>query len=311
MPKEVFIDLFLISSTSLKNYTRCYYDARTTPQAKKEGPVFDHQCLEESGLEEYCGYYKNPKGNPKPANVANAMENECSDYLDIARKLVASGKDKDAVQNVKGDKQKEKLEVFLKYERCKQILYKYVDPCLEKSDLIRKCQTSRIRTTKILRLKMPFIEHFLQAFPDMQVIYYTRDPRAMVASRYGKDGPKIPESWKRGVLLLCDEMASDIQALDELEPKYPGVFLRVRYEDLVSNPDETMVSLFDHIDLDPLPETYEWLNESLHSTKNEGVRRTNATLVMSRWRTRFQESDIDEVSHNPRCWKVLKRLGYE
>lgn len=307
MPREVFIDEFASRSMSLKNYTKCYYRARTTPQAKKEGPVYVHECIQQSGLEEYCGCHEHPDSNHKQATVANSIPNGCPDYLEIAQKLVASGKENNAMQNVTGNPKK--LETFLKYERCKQVLFKSVDPCLEDSKLIEDCQASQIRTTMILGLKMPFMEHFLKAFPDVHIVYYTRDPRAIIASRYGENGPKLPESWKRGVLLLCDEMASDIQALEVLEPEYPGVFLMMKYEDLLAHPEETVASLFSHIDLDPLPETDELLQESLHSVADK-VKMTNATLEAHQWRRRFQQSDIDEVSNNPRCERVLNILGY-
>lgn len=284
----------------MKNYAECYYKARTTPQAKKEGPVYDHECLGKSGMEEYCGYHEDPKSNHKQATVSDGIQNGCSDYLEIAQKLVASGKENKSMQNVTGDPKK--LETFLKYERCKQILLKSVDPCLEKSKLKRKCRASCIRAALISHLKEPFINASLKAFPDVCIVYYTRDPRAVIASRNGEDGSS--ELWKQGVLLLCDEMASDMRVLEVLDSKYPGAILVIRDEDLRAHPRETVASLFGHIDLDPLPETYEWLQESLHSLT------TNITQEENRWRTRFQQSDVDEVSNNPQCEKVFKRLGY-
>jgi hypothetical protein len=101
-----------------------------------------------------------------------------------------------------------------------------------------------------------------------------------------------------------------MQALDELEKRYPGVFLRLRYEDLVDHPDDTISSLFQHIDMDPMPSAYQWLHNSLHGSSDSGVERTNATYIVSKWRLKFTDSVIDSVTNDPRCQSVLADLGY-
>ncbi|MBS45145.1 MAG: hypothetical protein CMH83_18640 [Nocardioides sp.] len=83
------------------------------------------------------------------------------------------------------------------------------------------------------------IHHFskiLDAFPNGKIIHLVRDPRAVVASVLPLDwGPSHPKAAARWWM---QRTAAGLAA----ESMYPTRVVRVRYEDLVLNPEETLYS---------------------------------------------------------------------
>jgi hypothetical protein len=118
------------------------------------------------------------------------------------------------------------------HELCMQKLHSCSQCCVQKSKLAESCQRSRIRAAKILRVKMPAMDAVLQAIPDLHVIHYFRDPRAVFRSRDEGKSRDCQGSREQDCLALvktlCREMAEDIELSAPLRSKYPGAFMTLR-----------------------------------------------------------------------------------
>ena len=233
----------------------------------------------------------------------NAEIARCEEYSQMARDLIANQKSTGALylnQNM------DKLKSFYKKEKCMQDLFKTVDECMEKFKVEDKCHSTSLRAIKVLRLKMMNMELFVKSIPDMQVVVYTRDPRATTASRQGYRS-STSDRWRQDVIDLCAEMKYDLEAMDYLEKIYPGVFLLVRYEDLVEDTDAIVTKLFDHAKTPLREENLQFMEEMVRN--QEGVK-TEGSDPLGKWRTVYDVSDVDFVTEHPECKTLLQRLDY-
>ena len=313
LPREVLTNRFTMLSNVLKPYALCFYKFKRQRKTLTKGPVWEHECLEEHGIIEYCGNSDDVGHGYRPS-VDRAEAQNCSQHLAMARQLFKEGSYAGNISammdTITGDKRRNQR--FYHNELCLQILHKRAKLCMRepKVNLETRCLNTSIRTAKILRLKMPFMEHFIQSFPDMYMIYYVRDPRGISSSRNGAIGPSKPRRWVEGVLRMCDEMSTDLAALRSLEVVYPGLFLTVRYEDLVTNTEQVLDVMYKHIRMEPLKEVADWLKESMSSSENKGVQKVNATKVVNSWKTRYKRVDIHYVTNHSTCNGLLRTLDY-
>ncbi|ELU04284.1 hypothetical protein CAPTEDRAFT_194291 [Capitella teleta] len=304
LPTEVFTDAFIGFSEAFRDYFHCYLQTKTKPK----DVTWNRHCVD-STINPYCGYETPKQDQPKPF-VVDAQKNSCPEYLEKARVLLANRTQANITKILEESYFKRKMQAFLDNEICLQNLYESAKHCMLRCSLLERCQKAEIQVTKILRLKLPFMEPVIRAIPDMQIIYYTRDPRAIAASRLGVNGPNIPLKFVSVVTKLCEEMQSDVAAMEEFEERYPNIFLRLRYEDLVEQPDESVKLLFGHIAMDPTRVAYEWIHDSLHGDSNKGVQRTNGTYIVNKWKSKYDKVDIDTASGDVKCRDVLQKFGY-
>ena len=114
-----------------------------------------------------------------------------------------------------------------------------------------RCRQTLLVVAKVVRTSLAALERTLIRVPDLNVVFYARDPRATALSRHVADLAFYAKRDRRHSVvdearLLCVQMRDDLASLKRLERKYPGVFATVRYEDFVRNPLETATSLFGH-----------------------------------------------------------------
>jgi len=95
---------------------------------------------------------------------------------------------------------------------------------------------------EVIRAAMSDIEALVQRTPDLHLIYYVRDPRAIVYSRAvttrntfqqastdsfaERSNPR--SSMIAEARILCMRMENDLKAKEYLERKYPGLIIDVR-----------------------------------------------------------------------------------
>ena len=202
-----------------------------------------------------------------------------------------------------------KFPQLLDYKRCMAPVVSGIGNCL---DYIKTtCESRPYKGAKVLRARMSFMEKMLEDFPNMKVIHQLRDPRGTVTSR--RDNQR---SYSKNIVeearLLCKKMVDDITTRLMLERKYPGVFLATKYEDLASNPSETVTAIYSHLDIPINDKVSSWIKSATSGGKDMGgfsLTRKNSTATARAWTKKLsvdEKNGIDEV-----CAEVYRLVGYE
>jgi hypothetical protein len=144
-------------------------------------------------------------------------------------------------------------------------------------------------------IKHPGYEHYWREifsdFPHARMLYMIRDPREVILSRAIKRHKKRHlkrrgnlAAWKatkasrRPAIRYLDEWERSLMAASDIAQAFPDRILTVRYEDLVSNPQETMKSVaaflgipFDEVLLRPSFLGTPWEGNSMQQRRFTGV----------------------------------------
>ena len=164
---------------------------------------------------------------------------------------------------------------------------------------------------------MRTIEHLVENDPSLLVIHIIRDPRAIMVSRssvvlisYNAD----KSAEKEGVI-LCKQMMEDYKARRIMEHKFPKTFLQIRYEDLTTNPHDTLVKFTDHLtipDREVLEERMHGMlfASNLEKTKSFEQMRSNATATALAWRNKIPTKLKRVMDTNEYCQEVYRTFGY-
>jgi protein-disulfide isomerase len=108
----------------------------------------------------------------------------------------------------------------------------------------------------------PHVETLLAVYPEAKFICLYRHPMDMIASgveacpwglnQYGFE-PYAGQAPGNSVLALARYWADHVGAILAVEDKHPGKCHRVRYEDLVADPDAVAAGIFGFLGLPPVP----------------------------------------------------------
>ncbi len=135
----------------------------------------------------------------------------------------------------------------------------------------------------------------------LKFIHIVRDGREVITSRHPSAKDKYWVSFERWV----NDVSNGLEYSNN-----PNVLL-VKYEDLVSEFDKTIVLIFDFLDLELANEVYDY-------TKHTSVQKNNAwddvikNLYKSRSRSK-NTNDMKRISsfmQNPKVIKLMKKLNY-
>lgn len=202
---------------------------------------------------------------------------------------------------------------ILKHRDCMSSVVKKVKICLPKA--IDVCKNSSIQALEVIRSNMESLEDLILRVPDLYVIYYVRDPRAIVNSVLSTDLTTSigPTDFFSEAEIICHKMEEDLKHYEILKSKFPGVFLLTKYEDLVTDPVSFGDKVYQHIGLNKA--TQRWVRFSqtaLHSdssTGTFGVKRKDGTKSIEKWREGLSVDTVIKV--NALCKHVLEKLDYE
>jgi len=221
---------------------------------------------------------------------------------------------------------------FFDHFRCIDELEADVGPsCISPADSM--CPSARLIAAEVVRAAMVDLDSLIAKVPDIHVIHYVRDPRAIAVSRaintrltfaaestdaaddkrplVSTEDPVVAESR-----VLCDRMLADIRARKRFEVQYPGAISVVRYEDLIANPNETVSTVFQRVvspgDDVSLDAVNRWLQSVMYAKVDMdafSIQRNNARVTASRWTTHINYRQARAM--NRICRRVLIELGYE
>lgn len=177
------------------------------------------------------------------------------------------------------------------------------------------CRRAMLTTLKLVRTMLEDLEATIQRIPDVHVIYYVRDPRAIATSRAEeRTGLTMQAKVRTAVVeskILCQKMMEDIRAKRLLETKYPGSVVTVRYEDFVRSPLSHVREIFKTIGR-PVPRNInEWIRSKFNGTQDNGIYgtvRVNPVSTSLNWMS--QVSLRDALQMEEHCLDVLQEFGY-
>jgi Sulfotransferase domain len=105
------------------------------------------------------------------------------------------------------------------------------------------CGQFPIHLMKLVRMPLNLTRQLIEEFADsdFKIIYLTRDPRGIMASRIDKYFCIHPSCTETSE--LCKHMREDLKSFQGLRDKYTNVFYKLRFEDVAANvEDETRQS---------------------------------------------------------------------
>lgn len=154
------------------------------------------------------------------------------------------------------------------------------------------------------------LEQILTVFPNARVIELVRDPRAVVASR-------LKMSWTSNDVIVnalkwkIDRMY--VQSYRDRHPQHPGL-LAVRYEDLVTSPEQELRRVCAFIGERYVPEMLSFEQHASAYTRRSGESFTQTFKPLSqasldRWRTELSAEKILIIELLTR--DMLQSLGYK
>ena len=170
--------------------------------------------------------------------------------------------------------------------------------------LTKKCENSTIRIIKFIRMRMAVAENLLNAFPDIKIIYLTRDPRAMMDSQVRKNdmGARRFDHFVYNTNDMCGKMWGDLQLFHALKNTYPNSIYPIQYEHFIQSPLKVTEKMFGFLELNFTDSIKNYVASKTVLTQSESEKH------ISVWRKHISIENLNVVDVN--CEKVYKELGY-
>ena len=195
---------------------------------------------------------------------------------------------------------------LVRYEEC--LGHRSTDECV--AALRLTCERSSLRVAKVVRLHMDSVQDLLQLDSTIRVVYYTRDPRAIMCSkiRLHRD-----MNITQVAATLCTLMADDVTTFLKLKEVYPDNLMMLKYEELALQSRDTAGELYSFVGR-KLPSIVEgWIANNTQSTirvkDNDPMNtRRNATQAASKWRQTLEKHHKAIIESQ--CAGTIALLGY-
>lgn len=314
LPIETFAHDYLKRTTAFSKEGQCTF--------RKRGKKVMIDCV--SHLRRICGNIDSVR-----RNVLVAIRNRCPDIIRALKRLLPDRVEDNSALKLDMHAISENVSRLIggvsseDRARMKEFVHHHVCKAVAKFSLKEECLGSiqpgcgdqvEIVAVKVIRSRLADLELLIQRNPDLHVLYYTRDPRSISASRrpiglvYSPhDGRSSTEAG-----ILCRRMLEDIEAKKVFERRYPGLIRTLRYEDFVRDLRTTADDVFKSIGRGPSPGLLRWLDDVAAGSPFDGpygIKRPNATESLEKWRSSVPSNESLEMTKD--CETVLAELGYE
>ena len=207
----------------------------------------------------------------------------------------------------------EELLRFIRHGRCVETMRQDNAKCLDVAK--RKCQKDKLRVVQVVRMKMEDLEPLILSIPDLYVVHYTRDPRAIAYSRY-KTGcllfDKVNRSIVREAEFICEKMREDVRQRAILEKKYPGVFTHFTYERLAADPESFARRIYATFNRSHPKQWKAFVAKHMRGSGsgfNFDISVRNATETAFKWRNKIPKDQRKKIATF--CDDVINTLGYQ
>lgn len=164
-------------------------------------------------------------------------------------------------------------------------------------------------------VEISYAQELFSHFPGAKVIHLVRDPRALLASMIGMDLKHRTSMLRRapiGPLLRTQFLISRFRVAARVDEqlRHSSRYRKVRYEDLVLNPADTVAELCAFAGIVPTPEMLQPRVRNSSHRSSRGDRQSGFDpSSLEAWRTTLSASQVAVVSHTlPRA---AAQLGYE
>jgi hypothetical protein len=171
-----------------------------------------------------------------------------------------------------------------------------------------------------------FIPQMLECCPGAQVVYMVRDPRAVVLSYRARGEREVQaedeetyqrekqlvERWEKSfhILNITFLWRNSVRAALEARQQFgDGKVYLLRYEDLVTNPEEAIQSLANWLGMDFHPAMCEITSTNSSFAKDRKTEAGISSEPMQRWRQGLRPAEIAVIQSC--CRSTLTEAGYE
>ena len=185
-----------------------------------------------------------------------------------------------------------------------------------------RCKAREFQVSKVLRWRMQDLQRILKNNPRLSLVHYIRDPRGIIASKirngymtpYGQLKNTNVVGIKHHARILCHKMLADIKAKNEIEHKYPGRILTVKYEDLAMEPVKGAKEIYNWLGMRMAKPVARWINQNTHAEENFNrgdaiTKRKNSTWEAISWKRELDKASKLVVTEE--CLNVIKELDYD
>ncbi|ELU12074.1 hypothetical protein CAPTEDRAFT_188751 [Capitella teleta] len=236
-----------------------------------------------------------------------SWRNRCPYVIQKVRGL--STRDSPVIHRLTPEFNNSMLNDFIKHGICVNAAKRELKKCLSPAKTV--CRRKRIQAVEVLRSNMDALDDVIQEIPDLFVVYLVRDPRAIVRSTMAKSLNASRGTLADEAKILCAKMRLDYEDFRRLNRKYPGLFLMVKYEDLVLRSTVFGNAVYRHIGRDACSVQWQrfikYATRANKSSGDFGIFRSNGAESVHSWRL-MPSKDIADI--NKYCVGVVRQLGY-
>ena len=180
-----------------------------------------------------------------------------------------------------------------------------------------QCKSKPYTVTKILRTTIDMYRDVLNEHKDVVLIQLLRDPRGVVNSRqrtrWYAPVYRQYKSMTDDVKCLCSRMYADYKSGLELQKKYPGKFIFVVYEDLLSDLPNKLDRLYKQLGMDTLNQLTNISDDfkklvGFHNISKTGNGKKSKDYEFW-WRSSLKWATVETVDKN--CRDIYQAIGYK
>ena len=201
------------------------------------------------------------------------------------------------------------LRHLVNYRNCLDKLEDITDTCLYKAE--QACHDRQFRAIKVVRMTMELVSAVLSSVPDLTVIMFIRDPRAMAYSRAGKR--KEEYDILNNLRLTCKKLEVDFKELRAINEAHPGSVAVVKYENFVEAPNLWTTKMYQHFGYSTPRDLDQFIRTHMFSGEDDGKKwgniRQNATELANRWLHLVSPGLMSKMQDQ--CGDIITMLGYD
>lgn len=191
------------------------------------------------------------------------------------------------------------------------------DVCHHPSFVSTICRESKLHLMKLTFMSIRQVHRWMNLNEDisrtMRVVHLVRDPRAVLVSRRAR--PWCVQAFQcTNVEALCQQLREDLNNFAALEQDFPGKVVRVRHEDIASNPFIQARDLYARLGLNFSVHVKNFIRTHTGGAKEDelvnpySTKRESAKTIAG-WTSKLNISEVLMVQRF--CSDVMSRLGYK